>query len=71
MLAGKSHMNESHSVLEIKTVLNPPVKLNFVDYVECPICHIEIDIKDEIIDDKSFVRCNDCNHTIHFVVINI
>jgi hypothetical protein len=71
MLAKKSYLNESHSVLEIKTVLNPPIKLNFVDYVECPICQIEIDIYDKIIDNKSFARCHDCNHTIHFTIVNI
>lgn len=62
---------EDYSIIEIKTVLTPPIKFNFIDDINCPICDIEIDVKDKEIDDNSFVYCEDCKHIIKFKIIKI
>jgi|UPI0003765950 hypothetical protein len=62
---------EDYSIIEIKTVLASPVTLNFVDYVNCPICDIEIDVRNKVVDDNSFVFCEGCNHTINFIIVKI
>lgn len=59
---------ENQSIVKVKTVFNPPVKLNFIDFVNCPVCEFEIDLKDKIVDDKSFVLCDNCNHKINFKI---
>jgi DNA-directed RNA polymerase subunit RPC12/RpoP len=69
MLIKDNILKESYSILEIKTVLTPPIKLNFLDDVNCPICDIEIDVKGKIINNQSFVRCKDCNHKISFKIV--
>ena len=51
-----------HSILEIPTVLNRPIK--FIDVIyNCPICDYEIDI-DMFVDDNSFLKCDGCDHII-------
>jgi|TARA_B110000240_G_C13374334_1_gene399628 hypothetical protein len=62
---------KSYSILEVQTVLNPPIRLNFIDDINCPICDIEIDVKNQEIDDNSFIFCEDCNHTINFKLVKI
>ena len=64
-------MENYYTILEIKTVLTPPIIINFTDYVNCPICEIEIEVKDKQIDDNSSVYCEDCNHTIKFKILKI
>lgn len=60
---------ESYSTAEILSVYTPPYKLNFIEYVNCPICEIEIDVFNKIVDENSFVRCEDCEHTIQFRLV--
>ncbi|APZ44788.1 hypothetical protein BW723_00110 [Polaribacter reichenbachii] len=62
---------ENYSISEIKTVLKPPIIINFIDEINCPICDIEIYLKDKLIDNDSFVYCKDCNHKIVFRIIKI
>ncbi len=62
---------KDYTILEIKTVLNPPIILNFTDYVNCPICDNEIDVKDIEVDNNSSVDCENCNHTIKFKIVKI
>ena len=62
---------KDYTILEIKTVLNPPIILNFTDYVNCPICDNEIDVKDTEVDNNSSVDCEICNHTIKFKIVKI
>lgn len=62
---------KDYTILEIKTVLNPPIILNFTDYVNCPICDNEIDVKDMEVDNNSSVNCENCNHTIKFKIVKI
>jgi len=62
---------ENYTILEIKTVLTPPITINFIDYVNCPICDVEIDMKDKEIDDNSSVFCEGCDHTIKFSIVKI
>lgn len=64
-------LGDNYSFLEVKTIQNPPIKLDFVDYVNCPICDIEIDVKNKIINQKSSVYCEGCDHTIIFKIIKI
>jgi hypothetical protein len=49
-----------HSILEIPTVLHPPIKLIDVIY-NCPVCDYEIEI-DMLVNDDSFVKCDICDH---------
>lgn len=65
------NLENSYSFLEVKTIKSPPIKLDFVDYVNCPICDIEIDVKNKIINQKSSVYCEDCKHIIVFKIIKI
>lgn len=69
MLIEDNILKESSSVLEIKTVIPAPLKLSFLDYVTCPICDIEIDVKDKIINNQDFIICKDCNHKINFKIV--
>lgn len=67
----ENNSEHNYTVLEVNTINKPPIKLDFVDYINCPICDIEIDVKNKIIDDKSYVYCEDCNHKIKFEIINV
>jgi transcription elongation factor Elf1 len=58
-----------HSILEIPTVLNPPIKLIDVIY-NCPVCDYEIEI-DMFVDDSSFVKCDVCEHITKFKIKRI
>ncbi|MDW8849836.1 hypothetical protein SD960_07005 [Flavobacterium sp. MMLR14_040] len=49
-----------YSILEIPTVLHPPIKITDVIY-NCPVCDYEIEI-DMFVDDNSFVKCESCDH---------
>lgn len=48
-----------YSILEILSVYTPPYTLDFIDYINCPICEMEIDIFNTIVDENSFVYCED------------
>ncbi len=62
----------STSILEISTVLTPPISLKFAgDCIACPICEIDIDMKDQFIDDGDFAYCEDCNHKVIFKIKKI
>lgn len=68
----KSSHFESVSYLEIPTVLNPPITLKFADnYISCPICEIDIDLKDCLIYNDTYAYCKDCNHKIIFKIVKI
>jgi len=58
-----------YSILEIPTVLNPPIKIIDVIY-SCPVCDYEIEI-DMFVDDNSFVKCNGCDHITKFKIKRI
>lgn len=58
-----------HSILEIPTVLNPPIKLIDVIY-NCPVCDYEIEI-DMFVDDNSFLKCDGCDHIIKLKIKRI
>ena len=62
---------EDYSILEILSVYTPPYILDFVEYVNCPICEMEIDVFNTIVDENSFVYCEDCEHTIQFKLVKI
>ncbi len=58
-----------YSILEIPTVLHPPIKLIDIIY-NCPVCDYEIEI-DMFVDDNSAVKCDVCNHITKFKIIRI
>lgn len=58
-----------YSILEIPTILNPPIKLIDVIY-NCPVCDNGIEI-DMFVDDNSFVKCDVCEHITKFRIKNI
>jgi transcription elongation factor Elf1 len=58
-----------YSILEIPTVLNPPIKLIAIIY-NCPVCDYEIEI-DMFVDDDSFVKCDVCEHITKFRIKKI
>jgi hypothetical protein len=62
---------EDYSTLEILSIYKPPYILDFVEYVSCPNCEMEIDIFNRIVDENSFVYCEDCEHTIRFKLVKI
>ena len=64
-------MDEEISLIEITTVFDPPILLNFVDEISCPRCDMDVDVKDLIIDEDSFVICENCEHKIKFKLIKI
>lgn len=55
-----------YSILQIPTVLNPPIELKDILY-NCPVCDFEIEI-DMFVDDESFVECDMCEHIIKFKI---
>lgn len=61
-------MNE-YSILEIPTILTFPIKLTDIIY-NCPVCDYEIDIN-MIVDDNSFIKCDNCDHSIKFKINKI
>lgn len=58
-----------YSILEIPTVLHPPIKIIDVIY-NCPVCDYEIEI-DMFVDDNSFVKCDGCDHITKFKIKRI
>lgn len=62
---------EDFSIVEIKTVLEPPITMNFCDYVYCPVCDYEIDVFNTIVDSNTTVNCDACEHTIKFECVKI
>jgi hypothetical protein len=62
---------QEYSIIEIKTVLIPPIIVNFLDDVNCPVCDIEIDVRNKEIDQNSSVYCQDCKHTIKLKIVKI
>ncbi|OXA78012.1 hypothetical protein SAMN05444397_110167 [Flavobacterium aquidurense] len=58
-----------YSILEIPTVLNPPIKLLDIIY-NCPVCDYEIEI-DMDVDDNSSIKCDCCDHIIKFRIKKI
>ena len=58
-----------YSILDISTVLIPPIKLKNIIY-NCPICDYEIDI-DMFVDDNSFIKCDNCDHRIKLKIKKI
>lgn len=58
-----------YSILEIPTVLHPPIKIIDAIY-NCPVCDYEIEI-DMFVDDNSFVKCEVCDHITKFKIKRI
>lgn len=56
-----------YSILNIPTVLNPPFILKDIIY-NCPVCDYEIDM---ILNNNSFIRCENCDHKIKLKIITI
>lgn len=59
------------SILEIKSVFDPPYHLDFCEVVNCPICDNKIEVFNMIVDSNSSVNCENCEHTIKFECIKI
>lgn len=64
-------MNEMQSVFQVKTVKNPPLKLDFVEFLDCPVCDFELEVYDQIIEDGSSVSCENCRHKVIFEIVKI
>lgn len=62
---------EDYSILDIKSVFTSPYTLNFIEYVNCPRCETEIDVFNKVVDENSFVYCENCEHTILFKLVKI
>lgn len=62
---------EDYTFLEFKTVLTPPLANNFIDYINCPRCEIEIDVNVEEINNNTSVYCEGCDHLIKFKIVRI
>ena len=58
-----------YSILEIPTVLDPPLKLIDIIY-NCPVCDFEIEM-DMLVDDNSFISCDVCDHVTKFRIKKI
>jgi hypothetical protein len=58
-----------YSILEIPTVLGPPLKLIDIIY-NCPVCDFEIEM-DMFVDDNSFISCDVCDHVTKFRIKKI
>lgn len=58
-----------YSILQIPTVLNPPILLRDIIY-NCPVCDYEIEI-DMLVDDGSFIKCDVCDHITKFKIKKI
>lgn len=58
-----------YSILEIPTVLNPPIKIIDVLY-NCHVCEYEIEIN-MFVDDNSFIKCDVCEHITKFKIKKI
>jgi hypothetical protein len=58
-----------YSILEIPTVLDPPIELIDIIY-NCPVCDYKIEI-DMFVDDKSCVKCDVCEHITKFKIKRI
>jgi hypothetical protein len=59
------------SILEILSVYTPPYVLNFVEFINCPICEMEIDVYNKMVDENSYAYCEDCKHKIQFKLVKI
>lgn len=51
-----------YSILPIPSVLDLPFKLKDILY-NCPVCNFEIEI-DLILNENSFIECDNCEHRI-------
>lgn len=58
-----------YSILEIPTILNPPIRLKDIIY-NCLVCDCEIEI-DMLVDDDSFIKCDVCDHITKFKIKKI
>ena len=58
-----------YSILQIPTVLNPPILLRDIIY-NCTVCDYEIEI-DMLVDDDSFIKCDVCDHITKFKIKKI
>lgn len=66
--------HESTSILEIPTVLEPPLSSKLIEgFIICPICEFDIELNDKLtfIDNNDFAFCEDCNHKIIFKIKKI
>ena len=59
------------SIIEVKTILSTPINLDFVDYINCYVCDYEIDLKNLLVDNNSYVECDNCNHIHKFKIVKI
>ena len=62
---------EDFSILDIKSVYEPPYILDFFEYLICPVCETEIYVFKTLIDESSFFICENCEHTIRFNFVKI
>lgn len=62
---------ENYSILDVFSVYTPPYILDFVEYINCPVCETEINVFKTIIDVDSSVNCENCEHTIQFNSVKI
>ncbi len=58
-----------YSILEIPTILNPPIRLRDIIY-NCPVCDCESEI-DMLVDDDSIIKCDVCDHITKFKIKKI
>jgi transcription elongation factor Elf1 len=63
-------MND-YSILDIPSVYTPPYILDFTEYVKCPVCDMEINVFNKIVDINSFVDCENCEHKIKFNLVKV
>lgn len=68
-------MSSSTYVIEILSVLKPPIKLGFITALECPCCeywldeHLNIDLNTFEVDDNTEIYCGNCDTLIRFKII--
>lgn len=52
--------------IDLYSIYSPPYKIDFTEFINRPVCSLEIDIFNEVVDKDTIICCEMCNQKINF-----
>lgn len=64
-------------ILEISSILKPPISLGFLTSLECPCCeylldeHLNLNLNTFNVDNNTIINCENCDTIIKFKIVKL
>jgi hypothetical protein len=57
--------------INLYSIYSPPFKIDFTEFINCPVCDFEIDFLNKEVDVNTIICCEICNQKLNIKFVKI